>query len=619
MKRALKLLLVLALPCRWWMIFSAALGFLTIGSGVGLMMTSAYIISRAALHPSVAELQVAIVGVRFFGLTRAVFRYFERLTAHRVTLNLLAQFRVWFFAAAEPLAPARLALTKSGDLLSRVVTDVEALQNFYIRVLAPPLIALLVAMLMWGVFGVFAKSLALLLLVFMLLAGCVVPLLTLRLTRGIGSRRVMLESELSVLALEGIQGLADLMVFGRAKAHFDQFGEKHDELLELTRRQKRILALNEALIGLLMNGAVLAIFLAAAPRIENGSLDGVYLAVLALGVMAAFEAMMPLPAAVVFLEEMERAAERLFEIIGAGPASRRLAPAAFGSISTEPSASAAAPAQKEWISKEEATLYGISPLSGIEPHAVKKGAPANEADTAEVLCPWAEPGAPALEFRAVTFRYAATEAPVLREFSLTVPQGARIVITGPSGAGKSTLANLLLRFWEFEAGEILIGGRSVRLLPATRLPSLISLAPQRLFYFSTTLRENLLLARPQASADELIEVCSLVGLHRLIAALPAGYETLLGEGGVRLSGGERRRLGIARALLKGAPILVLDEPTAHLDAAQEAAIWALLAGLAPAMTVVVLSHRLPAAEGGRFQVVEMAQLQLHPGAGVPVL
>lgn len=541
----LKRLLTLALPFKWWMLSAAVLGFFTVSSGVGLMMTSAYIIARAALHPSVAELQVAIVGVRFFGLSRGIFRYLERLVAHHVTFRLLAQFRVWFFQAIEPLAPARLAHLKSGDLLARVVSDVDTLQNFYIRVLAPPFVALLVSLMMFIVFGFFSWSFALILFVFMLLAAVVVPLLTLTTTRGFGARLVMLESELSVLSLEGVQGLADLMVFGQASAHFARFAELSDELIHLKRRQKVTLALHESFIGLLMNGAVAALFFSAVPRVNSGSLEGVYLAVLALGIMAAFEAVLPLPAAALFLEEIDRAAKRLFEITDV-------------------------------------------------PLPVMPARPFPE-----------EPVDFSIEFENVTFRYAPDEPPVLTNFSLRIPHGGKVVIRGPSGVGKSTLTNLLLRFRDVQEGQVVIGGRSIEQWTPQQLTDLISLAPQQVFLFSGSILENLLLAKPEASIDEIVQACCMAKLHEFVAALPDGYDTLIGEGGLRLSGGERRRLSIARALLKKTPILLLDEPMADVDAVTEAALWAMIAELPAMQTVVVIAH---GTADNRFQLFDLEKL-----------
>ncbi len=543
----LKQLLLAALRHKWWMLLAALLGFLTAGSAVGLMMTSAYIISAAALRPALAELQVAIVGVRFFGLTRALFRYLERLISHSTTLRLLAQFRVWFFQALEPLVPAQLAFLRSGDLLSRVTNDVEMLQNFYIRVLAPPLVALLVMAAMGLLYGSFAANLGWILLLLMMLAGWGVPVLTAIMTGHIGSRRVELESELAQMALDGVHGLADLTVFGRAQYHFNRFADLHDECIDLTRRQKQVLALHEGLIGLLTNAAVLAVFIWLTPHIEQGRLNGIYLAVLTLGVMAGFEVFLPLPAAVMHLREIECAAARLGEIVGLKP-----------------------------LAIEE--VRGAQHSAGVSPD---------------------------IEFAAVSFRYGSLEPTVLDNFTLVIPPQSRIIITGPSGSGKSTLINLLLRFWDVEQGSVLVQGRPVAQRDSAFWASRISVAPQRNFFFADSIYENLRLANPCATQENIKMACKQVGMHTAIVAAKEGYESRMGEWGVRFSGGELQRLAIARALLKEAPIYIFDEPTANLDADGEALIWQLLAESAKSKTVVVLSHRLPRAGLEQWQVYKM--------------
>lgn len=560
MSKNLKTLLIQALRCKWWMLLATLLGFLTAGSAIGLMMTSAYIISAAALHPSVAELQVAIVGVRFFGLSRAVFRYLERLVTHSVTLRLLAQFRIWFFTALAPLVPPQLAFLRSGDLLSRVTADVETLQNFFIRVLAPPLVAVLVTGVMAALYGIFAVKLGVIVFVFMFLAALAVPVLAAWMTHRIGGRRVELESQIAILALDGVQGLADLAVFGRAKDHFNRLAQLQDEFIALTKKQKQILALQESLVGLLMNAAVVAVFMTAAPYVEKGMVQGVYLAVVVLGVMAAFEVFLPLPGAVLHLREIESAAKRLAEITDLQPPSIR------------------------------DVMGAMMPVYD-----------------------WDSPPKPDIGFVDVTFSYGRSEPPLLQDFSLIIPPQGRVIFTGPSGSGKSTLVKLLLRFHEVERGTVYVQGRPVTQIDTAFTASRVSAAPQQLFFFSSSIRENMLLVKPEAAPADVIRVCETVGLHETIAALPEGYETRMGEWGVQFSGGELRRLAIARALLADKPIFIFDEPIANLDAGQEERIWDVLAGVPKHKTVLVISHRLPKKGLEQWQVYRMAELQ-HTGS-----
>ena len=242
-------LLKLALPLWRWMALAALLGFATIGSSIGLMTTSAYLIAKAATGsrlwpvsppPSIADLQVAIVGVRFFGIARGVFRYLERYISHDVTFHLLARLRVWFYRSLEPLAPARLWQYRSGDLLSRIVSDIGTLENFYLRVIAPPVVAVLVALLAAGLLGAFDPRLALALLFFLLVAGAGVPLVTRTLSRRTGQRLIQVRAELNSAQVDGIQGLADLLAFGQEERHLQQVQRLSQEFGTLQTRMARI-------------------------------------------------------------------------------------------------------------------------------------------------------------------------------------------------------------------------------------------------------------------------------------------------------------------------------------------------------------------------------------------
>lgn len=529
MKKTFYRLLKLAQPLTWPMLLAAFIGFLTIGSSIGLMMTSAYIIAKAALQPTIAALQIAIVGVRFFGITRGIFRYLERILSHEVTFKLLAQLRVWFYTAIEPLAPARLQLRKSGDLLSRIISDINTLENFYLRIFAPPLVALFVSILLWFVFGMFSWVFSLILTIYMLSAGLGVPLLTHLLCRDVGKKLVRLESDLSILTLDGLQGLPELLTFGRVPDYLEHFAELNSKFTRLQRARSLLSALHESLITLLMNATIFTIFIAAIPFIRTGLMDGLYLAVLALGSMAAFEAVFPLPAAALHLEESLTAAGRLFEMTDAAHPSKE-------------------PARVPTI-----TCFDIS-------------------------------------FKNVHFAYAPNESPVLQDLNLDIPTGNKIAILGPSGSGKTTIVNLLMRFWTPQSGVITLGGISLENIPQHILTDLISYVPQNPYLFSGTIRENLLSAKPGADESELVAACKQAHIHDFILSLPEDYATWIGEHGLRLSGGERQRLALARGVLKNAPIYIFDEPIAHLDAKTAKDVLASIVKMADKRTIVIISH-----------------------------
>lgn len=518
-------------PLSWRFGLAALLGFATVASSIGLIATSAYLISAAARMPSIAALQVAIVGVRFFGISRGLLRYAERYTAHAATFRLIARLRAWFYRAVEPLAPAGLQSFHSGDLLAHAVGDIGTLEQFYLRAVAPPLVALLTSGLAALLLGWFSPGLAASLLLALALGGVGLPLLALRLSRKPGDQIVAARAELSAALVGGVQGAADLLAFGagaRFVAELARVGAR------MARSQERLAAargMHAALIGLLASWAGLAALALAIPLVREGQIDGVYLALIGLAATGTFEALVPLGPAAEHLSASAAAARRLFAIADQPPPVRDPA---------EPSP---------------------TPL-----HA-------------------------GIELRGVCFSYPGSATPALDRVSLAVPPGGRLAIVGPSGAGKSTLVRLLLRFWEYEGGQIWLGGHELRRYRADAARAMISVVSQHTHLFNGSIRENLLLARPSASQAELEAAAKQAQLRALIDRLPRGYDTWIGEQGLRLSGGERQRLAVARAILQDAPILILDEPSAQLDADTERELFAALEPLIARRTTILITHR----------------------------
>ncbi|MCC7448497.1 MAG: thiol reductant ABC exporter subunit CydC [Anaerolineae bacterium] len=513
------------------MLLAAVLGFLTIVSSIALMGSSAYIIARAALQPSIADLQVAIVGVRFFGIARGVLRYLERYGSHETTFRLLARLRVWFYTALEPLAPARLMDYHSGDLLTRIITDIDTLENIFVRVIAPPVVALMVAGAVVIGMSFVNPLLALAVLIVLGLAGVGVPLLTRRLGRNAGAETVRLRADLNAALVDGIQGCADLLAFGREHTQQAHIRRLNQQLINWQRRMAWIEGMNGALVNWLTALATVAVLAIAIPLVSAHQLDGVYLPVLALVTIASFEAVLGLPLAFQYLDHNLAAARRLFEIVDARPE----------------------------VAVTDANL--LPPSHGIV-------------------------------FDNVRFRYGSAENWALDGLSFTVPAGCWTAVIGPSGAGKSTLINLLLRFREFSEGQITIGGVDIRQCNPDLLRQQIAVVSQQTHLFNTTVRENLRIARRDATDDELLQATQTAQLHDFITALPQGYDTWIGEQGLQLSSGQRQRLAIARALLKDAPILILDEATANLDAQTERDILTLLRKVMRQRTVLMITHKL---------------------------
>ncbi len=529
-------LLGLMLPFAGWMLLASLLGFFTVGSSIGLMGTAAFIIATAALHPSIAVLQVAIVGVRFFGITRGLFRYLERYVSHQVTFRLLTRLRVWFYQSLEPLAPARLMEYRSGDLLSRIVADIETLEHFYLRVIAPPLVALLVALVMLVFAGRYELLLGAVIVAGLALAGVVLPLIVQRAGRGWGQREVTLRGELGATLVDGIQGVADLVAFGRQPDQQHKVNTLDDELQAIQTRAAAVGGLQDGLFSLTVAATTVAVLALAIPMVTQARISGVTLAVLALVTIACFEAAAPLPSAWQHLEGSLAAAGRLFEILQAEPA------------------------------------------------------------VCDPVTPSPLPDNYALRVEDLFFRYAAGEPPALQGISFSLRPGQRLAIVGPSGSGKTTLVNLLVRFWDYQDGRIWLGGNELRQYQAEDVRRLIGVVPQTTHLFNATVRENLRVARPDASEDELLQVIEQAQMRAVIEALPQGLDTWLGEQGAGLSAGQRQRLAIARTLLRDTPIILFDEPTANLDPLVELELMRDLHGFMAGRTSLLISHRLTGLE-----------------------
>ncbi|MCX8067936.1 MAG: thiol reductant ABC exporter subunit CydD [Anaerolineae bacterium] len=517
---------------------SVLLGTLTVGANVSLLGTAAWLIAKAALQPPLGSLYVAIVGVRFFGIARALSRYAERLVSHDLTFRVLARLRVWLYRYLEPRFPARLTTHHAGDLLARVVGDVEVLENLYVRLLAPVLVAGLTALGVGLFLGGYSPWLAVVALGCFGTVGGLLPLWMRRLGRKPAQEVVLRRARLSALLVDGILGLADLLAFGRAADFADRLAWTDRAYGRAQARLARLSALHTALGTLLTNLALWGVLLAAIPLVAAGRIDGVMLGALGLLTLAAFEAATPLPQAAQTWESVRTAAGRLFELAD-------------------------------------------SPLPVPDPPAP----------------PTVRPADSGLEIAGLTFSYPGTARPALEGVTLRIPAGKRVAIVGPSGAGKSTLAHLLLRFWDYEQGEIRLGGVSMRDLPAEQARAFFAVVPQRVELLSATLRENLRLARPEATPEELEAAIRAALLEEVVAHLPQGPDTYLGERGERLSAGERQRVAIARALLRRAPVLLLDEPTAHLDPVTERRVVESLLRHSRGRTVLWITHRLVGMEG----------------------
>jgi ATP-binding cassette subfamily C protein CydC len=514
-----------------WLAVGGLFGVIAIGSNIALMGLSAYLISKAAIATGIAELALAVTGIRVLAISRAAFRYLERYTTHRAMFRILSTVRVWFYRAIEPLAPARLVHARSGDLLTRSVSDVDALEDFYIRVLVPPVVAAVVVASMSVIYGLFDLAIGLVLAFFLVLTGVLLPLVSRWLSATSAASVATIRGDVGAMVVDEVAGVADLVALDAAAGHRQRLLTRARELDEARRRLGAIEGVGNALNGLFASLAGLCILVLAIPLVTSGELEGVFLAALPLAAIAAFEAVQPLSRSVQLLDSTKVSARRVFELIDA--------PAPI----TDPDPPADAPAAHD------------------------------------------------LEIMGLSFRYEESDPWVLQDLDLHIEAGERVAIVGPSGCGKSTLVSLLLRFWDYDRGEIRIGGRELHELDQEATRAQLSVVPQDVHLFNATIEDNLAVADAEADRGAMERACRVAQLHDFIAALPDGYDTVVGENGLLLSGGERRRLAIARAVLKDAPIVILDEASADLDSSTDAALWSALDQWLDGKTTLVISHR----------------------------
>jgi thiol reductant ABC exporter CydC subunit len=529
---AVRRLTLLAGVSRSRLALAALLGVLTILFGVGLMATAGYLISRAAEQPAVLSLTVAIVGVRFFGLARPIARYLERLASHDVALRSLGTARARVYERLEGLSPTQLQEHRDGDLLASFVGDVDSLQNLYLRGLLPPVVALGAGAGAVGLVAAILPPAGLVLAAGLVAAGTVVPFTAAGLARRSAALQAPARGALSAELVETLTGGAELVAYGRQSERLDRVSAVDSRLVRVARRAALADGTGEGL-RLLVTGATVAGVLAVAVSAhEVGTLDRVLIGLLALASLAAFEAVQPLPEAFRELRTTVAAGERIVDLTGREPA---------------------------------------------------------VADPADPLPFPSGPFTVALED--VRFRYASGERPALDGVSLRLEPGRRVALLGPSGSGKTTVANLLQRFIDPEAGRVTLAGRDLREYRLEDVRRAIAVAGQDSHLFSMTIRENVRLARPEATDDELEGALRRARILDWVRTLPEGWDTLVGEEGRELSGGQRQRLVVARALLANAPVLVLDEPTAHLDGPTAERLIEDVLDATAGRSVLLITHR----------------------------
>ncbi|EMZ5816064.1 cysteine/glutathione ABC transporter ATP-binding protein/permease CydC [Salmonella enterica] len=532
--RALLPYLTLYKRHKWMLTLGIALAILTLLASIGLLTLSGWFLSASAIAGFAGiysfNYMLPAAGVRGAAITRTAGRYFERLVSHDATFRVLQHLRIYTFSKLLPLSPAGLARYQQGELLNRIVADVDTLDHLYLRVISPLVGAFVVIMIVTLGLSVLDVTLAITLGGIMLLTLFIMPPVFYRAGKNTGQNLTHLRGQYRQQLTSWLQGQAELTIFGASKRYRAQMEATELQWHEAQRRQSELTALSQALMLLIGALAVMLMLWMASGGVGGNTQPGALIALFVFCALAAFEALAPVTGAFQHLGQVIASALRITELTEQKP---------------------------------------------------------------EVTFPQAETPAPekvTLTLRDVSFRYPDQPINALNALSLQANPGEHVAILGRTGCGKSTLLQLLTRAWDPQQGEILLNVLPLSSLSESALRRTISVVPQRVHLFSATLRDNLLLAAPNASDEAISDMLRRVGLENLLE--DSGLNSWLGEGGRLLSGGELRRLAIARALLHDAPLMLLDEPTEGLDATTESEMLELLADVMREKTVLMVTHRL---------------------------
>jgi ATP-binding cassette subfamily C protein CydC len=526
-------LLRLARPMRAQLVLAVAAGASAIGCGVALLAVSGFLLARASQHPNIVAISVAVVAVRGLSVGRGVSRYVERLAAHDAAFRILADVRVSIYRRLERLAPAGLAAFSSGDLLARLISDVDATQDLFIRGIAPPLAAALV-----GAGAVTACLLILapaggVLAVGLLAAGIGVPAVAAATARNAARRLAPARGQLAAAVTDALTGAADLHAYGAQDAALATVAAADADLTAQARRGATVSGLGTGLTAAISGLTLWGVLLLGVAATSDGTLSRVPLAVVTLTALAAFEAVTALPAAAVQLGQARVSARRIATVLDA----------------PDPVRDPPAP----------------RPLP---------------------------PGPLDVTLRGVQVRYRPDGPLALDGVDLDLSPGRRVALVGSNGAGKSTVAAVLLRFVELSGGAATLGGHDLASYAADDVRTRIGGCQQDPHIFDTSIRDNLRLARPDATDAQLAQAAARARLLDWIQSLPRGWDTPVGAHGAALSGGQRQRLALARALLADPALVILDEPTAHLDSESRLALTEDLLAATAGRTTLLITHDL---------------------------
>tara|TARA_R110000868_G_scaffold380784_1_gene646846 strand:- start:21094 stop:22743 length:1650 start_codon:yes stop_codon:yes gene_type:complete len=523
---------------RWTSIaFAFFFALITLLAGIGLLSLAGWFISAAAFAGLTALSGITFnffmpsAGVRFFSLVRIGGRYCERLFSHDATFKILTTVRVWLYQRIEPIAPACLWRYRSSDLLNRLTSDVNSLDNLYLRILSPMLAAIFISLLMLFFFHFFSSFIAVFVFIMLLATAFAAPYISQRVARSTGEQLRHQTNALRSHIIDDVQNLTEILLFNLQQDITQQLANMNANMLALQLRMAHIKGLGMAAITLLTGTTFMVALYIGVNLVNLQLLNGANLALIVFGIMAAYEAIAPLPMAFQYLGETQTAAKRILA-----------------------------------VTKEIAAVQ--FPESSLT-----------------------QPQSASLNISSLNFQYPNSDKIILNGFNMTIAAGEHVALLGPNGCGKSTLVNLMARFWNPTAGEMRIGDVDITQLSEADLRNQFSILNQRPHIFNDSLRNNLLIAKPDASDEELFQALDTVELTDYVNNLNDGLDTQLNEAGTNMSGGQLRRIALARTVLHDAPIVILDEPTEGLDNVTSQRVLTKLKSLWANKTVLIITHR----------------------------
>lgn len=530
--RILKVMNSLMKKHLFFVILSLLMGLLTIMSNVGMLSTSSVLISRAALHPDVLDLMVLIVAVRFFGISRGIFRYLERIFSHDTTFRILSGIRGWFYKNFNDNYSENNKNFKTGDIYTKVVNDVDTLKELFLRAIYPLITAVLTGIVTSLFILYFSKAAAIIYILVYTISGFILPAVLFNFSKGYIEREAFIKKELNIAIIDSVKGVLEAALFSMRDKFTEDFTALSREYLKMQKKKNVITAIGDNIYSLSASIIMALTLLITAPLIEKGALQGIYYAMLPLAIMASFEALIPMPNLLYKFREASNAGTNIFSIIDNG----------------EP---------KEVKGSIEISNYNL---------CVNNLSVREEGESSEIL----------------------------KDISFNLPYGKKLAIVGASGSGKSTLLRTMLGFMKYCSGDINLGDVSYKAMDKEEIRKYFTYVDQNPYLFNTTIRENLLIANSASNEENINNKLSDFSVKELTDELPDGINTIVGQFGLNFSGGEKQRLVLARAMLKESKIVLLDEPTASLDVNLERTVIAAIQSEIADKSCIWVTHRLVA-------------------------